>query len=347
MKNGERFLVELIKADLSVCDQAASFLQSGFWGSFKAQFGWEAFAFRVVWKTESHNQEEKTLLVLRRRLAPGFALAYVPWGPELPDGVPYQNALEELAKCLKEKLPKDTVFIRFDPPWLLDSDGQPAMPSSFIRAKADIQPPDSVILDLKQPLDLIIENMKPKWRYNYRLAIKKGVKVKQAEKSEIAVFYKLLKETSKRDKISIHGYDYYKALVSSSYDELDIRLYFAEYENETLAGIVTLFRGNYAVYLYGASSDNKRNFMPAYSLQLKAIEDAKNLGCINYDFFGIPPGNDTTHPMSGLYLFKTGFGGKIIHRPGSWDFPYRYIIYRIFRIVENMRSNVKKQKKKR
>jgi lipid II:glycine glycyltransferase (peptidoglycan interpeptide bridge formation enzyme) len=346
MKNGEKFLVELINADLSVCDKAASFLQSGFWGNFKAQFGWEAFAFRVVWKAESCKHEEKTLLVLRRRLAPLFALAYIPWGPELPAGVPYQNALEELVKNLKDILPKGTVFIRFDPPWLLDSEGKSAMPPSFIRAEADIQPPDSVILDITQPMDLIIKNMKPKWRYNYRLASKKGVKVKQAEKSEIEIFYTLLKETSKRDKIAIHGFNYYKALLNNAYDTLDIRLYFAVYEGETLAGIVTLFRGDDAVYLYGASSDNKRNLMPAYALQLKAIEDAKNYGCKSYDFFGIPPCNDPAHSMSGLYLFKIGFGGKIIHRLGSWDFPCHYILYKIFRFAENLRSAIKVHKKR-
>jgi len=346
MNNGEGFLKELAKADLPVCDQAASFLQSGFWGSFKAQFGWEAFAYRAVWKTEACKQEEKTLLVLRRRLAPAFALAYVPWGPELPDDVPFQDALEEMAKCLKKKLPKDTVFVRFDPPWLLESDSQSTMPPSFIRAEADIQPPDSVILDLTQPMDSIIENMKPKWRYNCKLALKKGIKVKQAEKNEIDIFYKLLKETSKRDRIAIHSFEYYKGLFYGNCNTPEIRLYLAEHEGDVLAGIVTLFHGPDAVYLYGASSDKKRNLMPAYALQLKAIEDAKNYGCKKYDFFGIPPGDDMSHSMAGLYQFKTGFGGKIIHRPGSWDFPFHYIIYRVFRIAENMRSNFKKLKKK-
>jgi len=345
MQKREGFLKELtMAANLAVCDQAASFLQSGFWGSFKAQFGWEAFAFRAVWKTQD-SQQEKSLLVLRRRLAPAFALAYVPWGPELPADVPFQSALEELAKRLKEELPKDTVFIRFDPPWLLDENNEALIPPGFIRAEADIQPPDSVILDLTQPMESIIEQMKPKWRYNCRLALKKGVKVRQAEKSEIIVFYDLLKETSKRDRIAIHGFDYYKALLENEMPE--IRLYLAEHEGDILAGIVTLFRGIEAVYLYGASSDKKRNFMPAYALQLKAIEDAKNSGCKKYDFFGIPPGNDKSHSMSGLYQFKTGFGGKIIHRPGSWDYPNHYTMYKIFRIAENLRSTMKNLRKYR
>jgi hypothetical protein len=42
-------LKNLQKADLLFCDGAESFLQSGFWGGFKARFGWEAFAFRAVW----------------------------------------------------------------------------------------------------------------------------------------------------------------------------------------------------------------------------------------------------------------------------------------------------------
>jgi lipid II:glycine glycyltransferase (peptidoglycan interpeptide bridge formation enzyme) len=203
-------------------------------------------------------------------------------------------------------------------------------------------------------MNLIIEQLKSKWRYNYRLALKKGVKVRQAEKNEIAVFYKLLKETSIRDRIAIHGFEYYKALFvyflhksKNICNAPDVRLYLAEHQGEALAGIVTLFRGEEAVYLYGASSEKKRNFMPAYALQLKAIEDAKNYGCQKYDFFGIPPSNDKSHSMSGLYQFKTGFGGKIIHRPGSWDFPYRHMVYRIFRIFEKLRSAFKKLRKTR
>jgi lipid II:glycine glycyltransferase (peptidoglycan interpeptide bridge formation enzyme) len=347
MQNGEGFLLELAKADLSVCDRAASFLQSGFWGGFKAQFGWEAFAFRTVWKTGTSKQEEKPLLVLRRRLAPAFALAYVPWGPELPEDVPYKGALEELAERLKKNLPKDTIFIRFDLPWPLDENGQESViPLSFSKAEADVQPPDTVVLDITQPLESIIGQMKPKWRYNYRLALKKGVKVRQAEKNEVTTFYKLLKETSKRDRIAIHGFDYYKALFENTCNTPEIRLYFAEHEKDVLAGIVTLFRGAEAVYLYGASSDNKRNLMPAYALQLKAIEDAKNYGCKQYDFFGIPPANDKSHSMSGLYQFKTGFGGKIICRLGSWDYPCHVIVYRLFRLAEKFRDVLKTIKKR-
>ena len=357
----------LQRAKLSDCDDAASFLQSGFWGSFKARFGWEALAFRATWG----NAEVKPLLVLRRSLGSGrfggrgFSLAYIPWGPELslPAGDECFEAgrgrvLGELAEALRDLLPPDTVFIRFDPPWHTEGLGTPALslPPPFTRSGADIQPPDTVLIDLTQPMESLLEQMKPKWRYNARLALKKGVTVRQARTEEISVFYDILKETARRDGIAIHGKEYYQTLLDNGwYNDAkpetavsaDARLYLAEHEGDVLAGIVTLFRGREAVYLYGASSDKKRNLMAPYALQLRAMEDAKNSGCGEYDLFGIPPNDDPSHPMAGLYRFKTGFGGRIVHRPGSWDYPCHPVLYRLFRNAETLRKNLRTLKKRR
>ena len=232
-------LKRIEKTDLSVCDLSSSFLQSGFWGAFKSRFGWEALPFSVEWENNETQTELKPLLVLQRRLTLGYSLAYIPWGPELPSWcmnyntcIDYNTLLLDLAVKLKDLLPKGTVFIRFDPPWQTQQNAvEPKSP--FIRSVADIQPPDTVILDLSQSMDSIIEQMKPKWRYNARLAIKKGVKVFQAEPDRIMSFYELLKITARRDGISIHGPEYYKILFESGFNDNfkpDLRLYFAEHE---------------------------------------------------------------------------------------------------------------------
>ena len=347
-----KFIKGLLREELSACDKAGSFLQSGFWGGFKARFGWEALAFSAEWECDV----SMPLLVLRRSLAPGVSLAYVPWGPELPAAFDNDEArpaiLAELAGALKETLPANTVFIRFDPPWYGEKDdsSSPGFPPPFVRAGADVQPPDTVLVYLSQPMESILERMKPKWRYNARLAIKKGVTVRQAGAEEIEVFYGLLEETARRDGLAIHGIGYYRTLFESDwYDGSmpDIRLYLAEHEGDVLAGIVTLFRGWEAVYLYGASADKKRNLMAAYALQVKAMEDARASGCSEYDLFGIAPSGDPSHPMAGLYLFKTGFGGRIIHRPGSWDYPCRPLLYRVFRLAEKARKYLMTLKKRR
>jgi lipid II:glycine glycyltransferase (peptidoglycan interpeptide bridge formation enzyme) len=298
------------------------------------------------------------LLVIRRRLGLGVSFAYVPWGPELPGNFPSEDtarnrALVELAQNLQALLPWDTAFIRFDPPWY--SEGPDTAPPSiykpFSRAGADIQAPDTVLIDLTATEKAILMQMKSKWRYNIGLGEKRGVTVRQTGEEGLVFFYNLLKDTAKRDGIAIHDFEYYKTLFSHSQDfpqgGQELWVYLAEYEGEVLAAIIVLFRGKSGVYLYGASSDHQRQLMAPYSLQWKAMQDAKAKGCIVYDLFGISPTDDPTHPMAGLYRFKTGFGGRIIHRPGSWDYAYHPLMRNLFITLESFRKKLRNLKKKR
>ena len=193
--------------------------------------------------------------------------------------------------------------------------------------------------------------MKSKWRYNIGLAKKKGVTVRQAGKEELEHFYTLLKETAQRDRIGIRSFNYYQTLFShcQEYPQKgqEVVLYLAEHEGDILAGIVALFRGKEGIYLYGASSDHKRNLMAPYALQWQAMQDAKAKGCEEYDLFGIPPREDPDHPMVGLYRFKTGFGGRIIHRPGSWDYAYRPLVKSLFTLAESIKKTLRNLKKKK
>jgi lipid II:glycine glycyltransferase (peptidoglycan interpeptide bridge formation enzyme) len=351
---GQSVFRRIVPAELSVCDAADNFLQSGFWGSFKACFGWNARSFVVDWQ----NEQKTPLMVIRRRLAPGISFAYVPWGPVFPKEFTLSDeeksrVLAEIAKNLHHLLPPDTIFIRFDPPW--HSEGAetsaPQLFAPFSRSGADIQPPDTVILNLEDSEEAILEAMKPKWRYNIRLAEKKGVTIRHADEDGLETFYNLFQTTAKRDGIAIHSLEYYEKLFSHCKNYPDqaqnIALYLAEHENEAISSVIVLFRGDEAVYLYGASADHKRNLMSPYALQWQAIKDAKAAGCKTYDFFGIPPNEDPNHPMAGLYRFKTGFGGKIIHRPGSWDYIYRPVMRKLFTTAESLRKNLRTLKKMR
>jgi len=345
------FIRGIAAVELSVCESADSFLQSSLWGRFKARFGWEATAFLVDW----YQGTERPLLALSRRVAPFLSMTYVPWGPELPAGFPDDPALRaqaarELALALRPFL--RSAFIRFDPVWFnSDGGGPPLLPvGGFRRAGADIQPPDTVLVDLTPPLDDILAAMKPKCRYNIGLAQKRGVLVRetceQGVPDGIELFYRLLKETALRDGIAVHSAEYYRALFEEALNgnsqavPTQLRLYTAAHEGDELAAIVALFRGKQATYLYGASSNIKRNLMAPYALQWKAMQDAKAFGCAVYDLFGIPPDESPDHPMAGLYRFKTGFGGRIVHRPGSWDYPYKPVFYALFKNAESLRKKI-------
>jgi len=357
-------------------DRSPSFLQSGFWGAFKAEFGWRPRHFILEAEGVS-----TPLLVLERRFARLFSFAYLPHGPALEVEAGDRAALlAAIAEALRPLLSRNALFVRFDPPWYLAeaaaaadpdeaadvvspnaSEGapgagpprggpeRPAVGAPLRRAAADVQPPDTVLLGLEPSEAELLAGMKPKWRYNVRLAEKKGVVVEErrgeAALAALPEFYRLYEATSERDRIALHPEAYYARLFSLAAERAaagddprpDLRLWIARHEGQALAAIVTLFRGGEAVYLYGASSNEKRNLMPAYALQWAAIKAAKAAGCTVYDFYGIPPLDDPEHPMAGLYRFKTGFGGEIAHRAGSWDYALRPAVYGAFRAAEGLR----------
>lgn len=293
--------------------------------------------------------------LLLKKLPLGFFLAYVPMGP-CTERV-YTEGLESLLTgisiSLRDELPKKTIFIRFDPPWINTAfPNRRALQKPLYRAISDIQPPDTVILDLEGDSESLLAAMKPKWRYNIRLAEKKGVTIHRISANDILsigidTFWELYRKTAERDGIAIHSKDYYKGLFKKALEHgTDVRLYIARHENQPLASIIVLFFGNQATYLYGASSNEKRNLMPAYLLQWEAICDAKAVSMHSYDFYGIPPTDDPGHPMSGLYRFKTGFGGTCVHREGSIDFACVPFAYRVYRLAEKARNVWYKRVKK-
>jgi lipid II:glycine glycyltransferase (peptidoglycan interpeptide bridge formation enzyme) len=348
------YIQGLVEADLDICAKSDSFLQSAMWGQFKSRFGWKSNAYMVSWA----GLKSLPLLALSRRLLPCFSFAYIPWGPELPEGFPCNErhrVLRELAVKLKPFLAHDTALIRFEPPWYAEiNEDMVFLPTGLKRAAAIVQPPDTVLVNLELSSEEILRGMKPKWRYNIGLAKKKGVLVEEANTQGLDIFYKLLRETASRDGIAVHGFDYYKTLfeLCEKYSGKDgdsprLRLYTARHDEDALAAIVVLFRGKNATYLYGASSDVKRNLMAAYALQWRAMTDAKEAGCKCYDLFGIPPDGDPNHPMAGLYSFKTGFGGRIIHRPGTWDYPLSPVAYFFFSKAEALRKKMRDMKKRR
>jgi lipid II:glycine glycyltransferase (peptidoglycan interpeptide bridge formation enzyme) len=208
-----------------------------------------------------------------------------------------------------------------------------------------------VIIDLEKDEEALLMDMKPKWRYHIRLAERKGVVIRRLDEEGLEIFYALFGETARRDGIAIHSLDYYRTLfeLCRNYPGggQEARLYLASHNGEPAAAIITLFRGVEAVDLDGASSDRNRNLMAPYLLQWRAMTDAKAAGCGRYDLFGIPPNEDPGHPMAGLYRFKTGFGGRIIHRPGSWDLAYRPLAAGLFRAAESLRKALRNEKKTR
>ncbi|MCE1195596.1 peptidoglycan bridge formation glycyltransferase FemA/FemB family protein [bacterium] len=341
-------------------------MQTRFWGRFKRLTGWRAYACAVGGEPDGTGE----VFALVRPLGAGYSFAYLPHGPAEPIGCADPCAyLTSLAAAIAAGIGGRLLFLRFDLTWDRDGAAGRALAEALgrhdclLRRGSAVQVPDTVILDLRRPEEELLAAMKPKWRYNIRLAEKKGVEVAREGAEALEIFYALYLETAKRDGIAIHPLSYYRRLFDTPRDlpagaaplataessatdgpsansgssVTDLSVWVARHEGKPIAAIITLFHGGRATYLYGASSGEKRNLMPAYALQWKAIEAAKAAGCADYDFFGIPPDDSPDHPMAGLYLFKTGFGGDIVHRVGSVDYPLAPLAYGFFRAAEKMR----------
>lgn len=98
------------------------------------------------------------------------------------------------------------------------------------------------------------------------------------------------------------------------------KLYDQHPEGITMSGIITTYFGNKSWYLYGASDNVYREFMPNYDIQWVAFTEAKEAGYEVYDFFGISGKTDESDPLYGLYRFKKGFGGEFTEFIGEFDY---------------------------
>jgi len=345
----ERQQVSARPVPLSFLDDSDEMLQSGFWGQFKQAHGWDAHPFSVTLAGETAPAAETAapggtfgMLVLTRRFFRFLSLAYVPFGPALDPGEGRGELLSGLARALRSHLPRAALFLRFDLPWgrTGESPLAPVRPR-VTKAASDMQPPDTVIVDITPPLDQVLASMKSKTRYNVRLSGKKGVIVSEGGPEDLDPWYALYQETSSRDRIAIHSRAYYQGLfkASESYPGVKptVKLLLARHGEELLAGNIVAFWKNRAAYLYGASSGEKRNLMPTYALQWEAIRMAREAGCTSYDLYGVPPQPDPDHPMFGLYQFKTGFSDRVIERWGTWDVPFRPLLYSLYRAAEAVR----------
>ncbi|WP_295939723.1 peptidoglycan bridge formation glycyltransferase FemA/FemB family protein [uncultured Alistipes sp.] len=334
--------------------------QTAFWSEVKRNQGLQtrALDFKVrnrdiytgVGGFSSTNAD---LLLVERPLNQDDCIAYVPYGPEIEPSAENQGRfLEELSEVIRPHLPKSCIAIRYDLNWRSHWFGEETPERTFQefnmnygtamwnlkKCNSDILPATTVFLDLSLPLDDILNRMKPKTRYNIRLAERKGVSVRRAGMEQIGTWYELYRDTALRNGLYVNGIDYFTSVISARADDTlspaHVELLIAEVDRKPLAAMFLIIADRRATYLYGASSSEMRNFMPTYALQWEAIRLSKLIGCTEYDMFGVSPGPQASHPMYGLYQFKTGFGGEMFHHLGCWDYVFDEQKYKAFQYAE-------------
>ncbi len=311
------------------------FLQSWGWGELKAASGWHPLRL-ALWDTAS-NTIVATAQILRRT-APHVSLrlghlAYIPKGPVLDwcNETLCNAFFLQLHRCLRIT---GAIALRIELGQETGGNESAEILKRLVPQKMHsiqaVQPLRTIILDITPDETLLLAQMKEKWRYNVRLAARKGVTIRVAETIEdVQTWYTLLETTAERDEFGIHTLAYYIQAWRTFATKNEARLLLAEYNGQLLAGIFVSVFARQAIYLYGASSNEQRQLMPNYLLQWEAIRWAKSCGAHSYDFWGIPETDAEDEAMAGVYRFKRGWGGRVVQFLGCYEYIYRPLTMRI------------------
>jgi lipid II:glycine glycyltransferase (peptidoglycan interpeptide bridge formation enzyme) len=296
----------------------AHLLQTGEWGELKSAFGWKPV--RIV-------GENTGAQILFRKLPLGFTIGYIPKANIDP------SLWSEIDSACKQHR---AIFLKLEPDsW---ENLTPETWNLKLRTSPqNIQPPRTILVDIRGSEVEILARMKQKTRYNIRLAEKKGVTIRAWD--DIESFHKMMLVTGGRDGFGIHSREYYRRAYDLFHPKGMCEILVAEYENKPLAALFVARNGNRAYYLYGASTEEERNRMPTYLLQWEAMKWAKSRGCEEYDLWGVPDEDEATLEANfenrrdglwGVYRFKRGFGGELKRAAQALDRVYNPLLYRAY-----------------
>ena len=305
----------------------AHLLQTAAWGDLKAAFGWQVSRVLV---------DGAGAQILFKKLAPGLVWAYIPKGPVGASWEKLWPLVDQ--ECRRRR----AVFLKVEPyAW----EGEETSVTSCLPAFGfrlsphQIQPPRTLIVDLRGSENEILARMKQKTRYNIRLAARKGVRVHPSD--DIQRFHQLMAITADRGGFGTHSMAYYQKAYDCFAPQGNCALLFAEFEGELLSALMVFTHGETAWYFYGASSNQHRNLMAPYLAQWEAIRWARSKGCVSYDLWGVPDADLETleanflqrhQGLWGVYRFKRGFGGQLRRAVGAWDRVYNPLIYSFYRL---------------
>lgn len=193
------------------------------------------------------------------------------------------------------------------------------------------------VLDLDQPIEQLLQNMRKTTRYEIRKAEKEQVTVYETGNPVyLRDFFALYAETSARQGFVPHAGIQEEFEVFSQ--KKQARLYLGKHGGKTVAAAIILYFGNQAIYHHGASVSCDVPVSPL--VQWEAIKDAKHRGMKVYNFWGIAPENSPRHPWRGITVFKKGFGGRPVEYMHAIDVPVSplYFISRTVEMVRRIRK---------
>ena len=323
--------------DAAVRAASGHLLQSAEWGEFKRRHGWTV-ARIVMGERHEHSMAQ----VLFKHRGP-VSVAYMPRGPVgVRDAATARALFGAIDQVCRDHR---ALFLIVEPEHPLPFHGS-YRTEGFVRGPAHIQPARTVKVPLLEDNELL-NQMHQKTRYNIRLAQRRGVEIESGRAGPTAIdrFYRLLLDTSSRNEFGVHSKQYYDDFLNLFGS--NAVLLFATIANEDAAGLIAARCGTQAIYMYGASSTRHRAHGAGFLLQFAAMQWARDLGCTEYDLWGIPKVDPVSVKVEdgnrlagtrgddwrGLYEFKVRFGGRVVDAVPTLERRYHPLLTSVARSV--------------
>ncbi len=320
----------------------AHMLQLSAWGDLKGSFGWKPVRVALA---DSGGAIVAGAQLLLRPLPLGLGtLAYIPYGPL----VDWHDAAQ--VRALRDAIDATArshgaALLKIEPGMGLE--GVPFEDLGFRRSPQTIQPPRTFVLDIAGDNDAILSRMNQGTRRNIRKSAKHGVEIRQGTREDVASFNALLAETGDRAAFGVHTPAYYERAYDLFVPAGHGVLLLGSHAGQDLAGVMVFQLGEWAWYLYGASSNHERQRMASYGVQWAGIQWARDRGARTYDMVGVPDADPATleaefqsrsDGLWGVYRFKRGWGGTVVRSVGAWDRVYKRSVYATYRLAVRLRS---------
>ncbi|HCZ8797390.1 TPA: lipid II:glycine glycyltransferase [Staphylococcus aureus] len=108
-----------------------------------------------------------------------------------------------------------------------------------------------------------------------------------------------------------------------------------------LSGALLMFAGSKSYYLYGASSNEFRDFLPNHHMQYTMMKYAREHGATTYDFGGTDNDPDKDSEHYGLWAFKKVWGTYLSEKIGEFDYVLNQPLYQL---IEQVKPRLTKAK---
>ncbi len=298
-------------------------VQTSLWADVKATRGYRAA--RLIARRQGSVVAGAQMLIAPPRF--GRFVAYAAKGPVAAPGeiglVPrLLEALQALARVRQVEL------LLVQPPdngaWLEPALGQ----AGFADSQIEICPPATTVVDLAPGAEAVLAAMKPKVRYNIRLALRDGLTARAGSEDDLATYYQLMVATGERKGFSLFPEEYYRTLWRAFRERDAIRLSVVELRGKPVAAQLAIAFGDTVLNKMGVWSGRYGEHHPNELLHWSTIAWAAERGFRWYDLDGItaPAARAVmagqplpTELRRSLDSFKLGFGGAAKLLPGAFD----------------------------